>query len=163
MLKAALHWDGKLLKFFLSLVFGAALFSAGARADVMWRWSCKGLSFNASGTFATKDAPNAEGFYEIVTIKGEANGVSITGLQPPGTAIPMNAGYPVDNLIREAAPQLSMKGFAFSLANGAYANPFYGAHFSPPSFHAFLSDPATGKTSEPVVEFTASIVSSGKE
>ena len=28
------------------------------------------------------------GFYEITGIKGEANGVAIVGLQPPGTSIP---------------------------------------------------------------------------
>ena len=32
--------------------------------------------------------PNADGFYAITAIKGEANGVAITGLQPAGTSIP---------------------------------------------------------------------------
>ena len=86
---------------------------------------------------------------------GEANGVAITGLQKPGTSIPGNEGYPVDGLIRTEAPQLSLHGFGYALANGTYANPFYGDHFVPPGVYAFFSDPKSGKTSEPLVTFTA--------
>ena len=145
-----------------SLAFGAALLAGSAHADLLWRWSCTGSGFAASGTLTTRDKPDGRGFHEIIGITGEANGVSIIGLQRAGTAIPLNAGYPVDNLVREAAPQLSIYGFAFSLANGSYANPFYGAHFSPPNFYAFLSDPATGKANEPAVAFTAEVVGRGK-
>jgi hypothetical protein len=147
------------LKLALSLALGAALLSGTAHAELLWRWSCNGPGFEASGTLTTKDAPNADGFYEIIGMTGEADAVAITGLQPAGTSIPLNAGYPVDNLVRDAAPQLTIRGLAFSLANGRFANPFYGAHFSPPGFYAFLSDPASGRTSEPMVEFSASIVS----
>ena len=70
---------------------------------------------------------NPDGFYLITGITGEANGVPIRGLQPAGTSIPLNAGYPVDNLVRAAAPQLTIHGFAFALTNGTYANPFYGS------------------------------------
>ena len=103
----------------------------------------------ASGTFTTKDAPDADGFYEITAIKGEANGVAITGLQPPGTSIPGNDGYPVDNLVRTEAPQLSMHGFGYALADGTYANPFYGAHFAKPDTYAFFSDPANAARANP--------------
>ncbi len=72
-----------------------------------WKWSYQGEGVAASGTFTTSDARAGAGFYEITGIKGEANGVAIVGLQPPGTSIPGNDGYPVDNLIRAAAPQLS--------------------------------------------------------
>ena len=150
------------MKLALSLVLGAALLSGGAHADLLWRWSCKGAGFDASGTLTTKEAPNTDGFYEIIGIKGEADGVSITALQPAGTSIPLNAGYPVDNLVRKAAPQLSIHGLAFSFADGRFANPFYGGHFSTPGFYAFLSDPVSGRTSEPMVEFSASIVSGAK-
>ncbi len=146
------------MKLWLSFVLGAALLSESARADLLWRWSCKGSGFDASGALTSRDTPNRDGFYEIIGIAGEANGVSITGLQPAGTAIPLNAGYPIDNLVRADDVQLTIHGFAFSLADGSYANPFYGAHFSPPGFYAFLSDPPTGRTSEPSVAFTASIV-----
>ena len=87
------------------------------------------------------DTPNADGFYEITGIKGETNGVAITGLHQPGTSIPGNDGYPVDNLVKSEAPQLSLHGFGYALADGTYANPFYGAHFVPPGVFAFFSDP----------------------
>ena len=110
------------------------------------------------GAFTTKDRPNADGFYEITGITGEANGVAIAGLQPPQTSIPGNDGYPVDNLVRAEAPRLTLHGFGYALANGTYANPFYGAHFAKPDTYAFFSDPANHRTSEPAVAFTATIV-----
>jgi len=139
------------------LLIGAALVLGRAEA-LEWRWSYQGAGVSASGSFTTKDAPDANGFYEITVITGEANGVAITGLQPPGTSIPGNDGYPVDNLVRAAAPQLSKDGFGYALASGAYANPFYGAHFVPPGYYAFFSDPAKRKRREPAVVFKAAIV-----
>jgi hypothetical protein len=146
-----------LLKFAPVLVIVVALVASSAKASE-WRWSYQGQGVAASGVFTTKDAPNADGFYEITGIKGEANGVAITGLQPAGTSIPGNDGYPVDNLIRTDPPQLSLHGFAYSLADGTYANPFYGAHFAKPDTYAFFSDPANRRTSEPAVTFTATTV-----
>src|SRR5271156_6941919 len=146
-----------LLKFGLALVIAAVLVALPAEA-LGWRWSYQGEGIAASGSFTTTDTPNADGFYEITGIKGEANGVSITGLQPAGTSIPGNDGYPVDGLVRVEAPQLSLHGFGYALADGTYANPFYGDRFVPPGVYAFFSDPANRKTSEPLVKFTATIV-----
>ena len=143
------------MKFALSLLIAVAL--ALPAEALEWRWSYQGEGVSASGALTTKDKPNADGFYEITGIKGEANGVAITALQPPGTSIPGNDGYPVDNLVRTEAPQLSLHGFGYALADGTYANPFYGARFVPPSVYAFFSDPARRKTSEPAVTFTATI------
>jgi hypothetical protein len=120
-----------------------------------WRWSYQGEGVTASGSLTTKDTPDAGGFYAITGIKGEMNGVAITGLQPPGTSIPGNDGYPVDGLIKAKAPHLSLHGFGYALADGTYANPFYGDHFVPPAVYAFFSDPAHKKTSEPLVTFKA--------
>jgi hypothetical protein len=145
------------LKLALSLLIGTALAAQSVEA-LEWRWSYKGEGVAASGVFTTKDAPNADGFYEITGIKGEANGVAITGLQPAGTSIPGNDGYPVDDLVRVEGPQLSLHGFGYALADGSYANPFYGAHFAKPDYYAFFSDPPTRRTSEPPVVFTATIV-----
>jgi hypothetical protein len=150
-------WRGSCLKFALILLIGAALLSESAEA-LDWRWSYRGEGVAASGTFVTKDAPGADGFYEITAITGEANGVAISGLEPVGTAIPGNDGYPVDNLVRTQAPQLSKDGFGYAMADGTYANPFYGAHFAKPDTYAFFSDPATGKTSEPAVTFSAEML-----
>ena len=145
------------MKFAPVLVIVVALVASSAKASE-WRWSYQGQGVAASGVFTTKDAPNADGFYEIIAIKGKANGVAITGLQPAGTSIPGNDGYPVDGLIKTEAPQLSLHGFGYTLADGTYANPFYGARFAPPGVYAFFSDPANRKTSEPLVKFTATIV-----
>ena len=146
-----------LLRLGLALVIAAALVALPAEA-LEWRWSYQGEGVAASGSFTTTDTPNADGFYEITKIKGEANGIAITGLQPAGTSIPGNDGYPVDGLVRTEVPQLSLHGFAYSLADGTYANPFYGDHFVPPGVYAFFSDPANRKRSEPLVKFTATIV-----
>ena len=144
------------MKLALSLVIAAAFV---ARAEALeWRWSYQGEGVAASGAFTTKDMPNADGFYEITAIKGEADGVAITGLQPGGTSIPGNEGYPVDNFVRTDAPQLTLHGFGYALADGTYVNPFYGDHFVPPGVYAFFSDPKNHKTSEPSVKFTATIV-----
>ena len=145
------------LKLAFSLITFAALVALPAEA-LEWRWSYQGEGVTASGSFTTKDAPNADGSYEITGIKGEMDGVAITGLQPPGTSIPGNDGYPVDGLVRTEAPQLSLHGFGYALADGTYANPFYGDHFVPPGVYAFFSDPPNRRTSEPLVKFTATIV-----
>ena len=148
---------GICLKLALLLVSLAALVALPAEA-LEWRWSYKGEGVTASGSFTTSDTHNADGFYKITGIKGEMNGVAITGLQPAGTSIPGNDGYPVDSLVRTEAPQLSLHGFAYSLADGTYANPFYGGRFVPPGVYAFFSDPKNRKTTEPLVKFTATIV-----
>ena len=136
------------------LAVGAALFAGQAQA-LEWRWSYEGTGVTASGELTTTDAPDADGFYTITRITGEANGVAITGLQPAGTAIPGNAGYPVDNRVSGRPPYLSNDGFGFALADGTFANPFYAAHFAEPGAYVFASDPKTGKTSEPKVKFEA--------
>ena len=59
-----------------------------AEAFLLWNWSYSGNGVSASGTFTTNDAPDEAGFYRIVAITGADNGVTITGLQPKGTAIP---------------------------------------------------------------------------
>lgn len=145
------------MKLALLLAIAGALVALPAEA-LEWKWSYQGEGVAASGAFTTSDKPNADGLYEITAISGEANGVAITGLQAPGTSIPGNDGYPVDNLVRIEAPQLSLHGFGYALANKTYANPFYGAHFATPDYYAFFSDPANQKTSEPAVRFTATIV-----
>ena len=139
------------------LVAAVTLHALPAEA-LEWRWSYSGEGVKASGAFTTTDKPDADGFYEITSIRGEMNGVAITGLQKSGTSIPGNDSYPVDDLVRTETPQLSLHGFGYALADGTYANPFDGARFVPPSVYAFFSDPARRKTSEPAVKFTATIV-----
>jgi hypothetical protein len=147
-----------LVRLIFLLAISLALLASGAQASTRWKWSYQGEGVAASGAFTTKDAPNADGFFEITGVTGEANGVAIVGLQARGTSIPGNDGYPVDNLVRTEAPRLTIHGFGYALADGTYANPFYGAHFARPDYYAFFSDPANRRTSEPAVAFSATIV-----
>src|SRR5207244_6714093 len=84
-----------------------------ARALLVWNWSYDGAGVSASGTFTTNNAPDGAGFYQIVGVTGTNNGVTITGLQPTGTAIPGNEPYSVDNLVSAAEPHLTTHGFGF--------------------------------------------------
>lgn len=153
------HNDQRGIRLKLALLFfGLAALAALPAEALEWRWSYQGEGVTASGSFTTTDTSNADGFYAITAIKGEANGVAITGLQPAGTSIPGNDGYPVDGLVGAKAPHLSLHGFGYALADGTYANPFYGDHFVPPGVYAFFSDPKNRKTSEPLVKFSATIV-----
>jgi hypothetical protein len=125
-------------------------------AFLLWNWSYSGNGVSASGTFTTNDAPDGAGFYQIVGIAGAEKGVTITGLQPTGTAIPGNEPYVVDNLVSAAEPHLTTHGFGFSLANGNYDNPFYKGS----SCYEYLSMPpyANGAGPEAPVSFSAVIV-----
>ena len=88
-----------------------------------------------SGGLTTEDAADPDGFYEITGIAGEVNGVAITGLQPPDRD-PRQRGLSRRQPRQSEAPQLSMHGFGYALADGTYANPFYGDHFVPPGVYS---------------------------
>jgi hypothetical protein len=142
----------------LLLIAAATLFMSGqpAKAMLLWNWSYSGTGVSASGTFTTNDTPDGTGFYQIVGITGAENGVTITGLQPTGTAIPGNEPYAVDNLVSGAEPRLTVHGFGFSLANGDYSNPFYNGS----NYFEYLSVPpyVQGAGPERPVTFSAAIV-----
>ena len=110
----------------------------------------------AAGTFTTSDAPDDRGFYRIAGITGTRNGAAITGLQPTGTAIPGNQPFAVDNVVSATGGQLTIHGFGYALANGAFANPFQnGAEYL-----EYLSVPPhpNGAGTELAVRFEAMIV-----
>jgi hypothetical protein len=115
----------RIVRLLLIMATSLLILERPAQALLVWNWSYSGTGVSASGTFTTEITPNADGFYRIVGITGSDNGVAITGLQPARTAIPGNEPYAVDNLVSATAPQLTVHGFGFSLANGDYANPFY--------------------------------------
>ena len=122
--------------------------------SLLWQWSIAGAGVNASGTFTTDDTPDAQGFYRIATISGTANGGTITALHPTGTAIPGNAGYPVDNLVSMHGAQLTTHGFGFAVSNGEYHNPFRTS-----GYLDYISTPAhaDGAGKEPTIRFTATV------
>jgi hypothetical protein len=86
--------------------------------------------------------------------------VTITGLQPTGTAILGNEPYAVDNLVSAAEPRLTTHGFGFSLANGDYANPFYNGS----TYYEYLSVPAYVKGAGPErpISFSAALCAGAK-
>ncbi len=111
-----------------------------ARANSIWTWNYSGDGIAASGTFLTADTANGSGYYEVLSIQGNRNGDVITGLVPAGAAIPGNEPYGVDNLVREGGPaQITVQGFGYSLASGAYANPYFADFLSPPTYSEVLT------------------------
>jgi hypothetical protein len=133
-----------------------------ALGSMLWDWTFTGATVVASGTFTTVDTPNVSGFYLITAISGTRNGETITGLQPAGTAIPGNAPYVVDNLVRIGPDQLTSEGFGFSTAQGNYSNPFYAGFLSPPTYLEVFSTPSAAPgmmVTELPIAFTAVPVS----
>lgn len=133
---------------------------APAAAKTTWCWSFAGSGVSARGSLLTDDNADAGGFYRIVGVTGRVGPASVTALQPTGTAVPGNAGYPVDNLIRQTAPQVTKSGFGFSTSDGSYHNPFHLEQY-----RDYISRPpyADGKGAEPTVEFKAVAVASGAD
>jgi hypothetical protein len=131
-----------------------------ASARLLWCWSFAGSGVSAAGTIATSNDVDGDGFYRIISIAGTANSATITALQPTGTAIPGNAGFPVDNLIRPTAPQLTKHGFGFAASDGTYHNPFllkqYLDYMSRPPY-------ADGKGAEPTIQFKAMTAASAAD
>ncbi len=144
-----------------ALILGAAL-CAPARATLLWNWSYEGDGVSAAGTITTADAPDAAGFYQIAEISGQRNGVAITRLQLAGTSTPGNPGYPVDDLIRVAGPQLTKAGFGFALADGSYGNAFFLDSESPPHYVEAQSAIAPPAFKEVTIRFSASIAPAPK-
>ncbi len=141
------------MKLVLPIALMASLAAGGAEASTKWTWTCTGPDFEAKGEFVTVDTPDADGFYAITAVTGEANGAAITKLQPAGSAIPGNEGWPVDDRVRATEPQLSHSGFGFAVADGSHVNPFYGKRFKPPGFLAVIT--TRDKWREPRVAFKA--------
>lgn len=142
------------------------LTTATAVASTLWQWEYSGSGTTASGTFTTVESPNGNGGYLITGITGMRNGITITGLQAPGTSIPGNEPYTVDNLVfLGPGPQMTSGGFGFSTSDGNYANPFYADFLPTPGYLEFFSTPPfTGGMSGPgnselPVQFSATPVS----
>jgi len=126
--------------------------SMPAFAQQLWCWSFTGAGVSGAGTLVTGNSVDAEGFHPITAITGTANSATIAALQPTGTSIPGNTGYPVDNLIRASAPHLTKHGIGFVTSDGTYHNPFHLEQY-----RDYISRPpyADGKGVEPTVQFKA--------
>lgn len=143
-----------------------AMFAAvPATASTLWNWSYSGSGIDASGTFTTLESPDANGGYLITAITGTRNGEAITALQPPGTSIPGNEPFLVDDLVFQGpGPQLTSGGFGFATSAGNFSNPFYASFLPTPGYLEFFSKPPFtpgtpgSEDSELPVKFTAIIV-----
>jgi hypothetical protein len=139
-------------KIMISMIGALIVCSTPAVAAQFWCWNLEGEGVSAAGSFVTESSADAEGFYSIIAITGTVNSAAITALQPTDTSIPGNTGYPVDNLIRLTAPQLTKHGLGFAASDGAYHNPF---HLD--EYRDYVSRPpyADGKGTEPTIQFKA--------
>jgi hypothetical protein len=136
-------------------VIGIVLALCSSAQAKLWTWSYSGAGVSASGEFTTTDTSYA-GDYTVTGVTGQRNGVVITGLLPTGTAIPLNDGYPVDNLLslsNPPNPQLTVNGFGFSLADGTYSNPYYFV-----TYQEVYTKPVSGLFSETQISFSATPV-----
>lgn len=137
--------------------FAAVMLTFPANSATVWNWDYSGTGITASGTFTTVDSPDANGGYLILGISGTRDGDTITGLQAPGTSIPGNEPYVVDDLVfLGPGPQLTSGGFGFSSAGGSFSNPFYAGFLPTPGYLDFFSTPPT--FSETAVVFAATPV-----
>jgi hypothetical protein len=106
----------------------------------------------AFGELTTTASPDANGFFTILSIRGERNNVAIISLVPTGSTTPGNCEdvttcYEVDNLLRlsgDGLAQLTGSGFGMGLADGTYANYFFADFLIPPAYAEFYSVPPFG-------------------
>jgi len=146
-------------KFVLAVFAAMTLPMAPACASIVWKWDFSGSGITARGTFTTLERPDAKGGYLIEGITGIRNGTAITGLQTPGTSIPGNEPYTVDDLVfLGPGPQLTSHGFGFSTSDGNYSNPFYAGFLPKPGYLEFFSTPPSGHSELPI-RFSATPVS----
>ena len=137
----------------LCSMFGMAEHAEAA----VWAWSYSGEGFAASGTVTASDTPDAGGFVPITAISGNRNGVLIVGLQPTGTAIPGNDGFPVDNLVTAARPHLTSKGIGYQLGDGTFVNAFFADFLTPKTYLEFFSNPVMGTHTELPITFNTEV------
>lgn len=143
----------------VALIFAAV---SPAKATRLWNWHYGGAGVSASGKLTTDDPPNKSGCYRITAVTGSRNGVAIISLQPAGTAIPGNEPYAVDNLVCTSEPQLTGEGFGFGLADGTFANAFFGGSHTPQAYMEFFSSPA-GKSGDGARQSESPVVFGAEE
>jgi hypothetical protein len=148
-----MHSSGFISKSKIAVVSVLSLAATGmtAGASTIWTWDYSGSAIAASGTFITVSTPDASGGYLITGITGTRNGQLINGLQAPGTSIPGNEPFTVDNLLFPGpGPQLTSHGVGFSISDGTYSNPFYADFLPTLEYLEFFSIPGIGHTELPV-------------
>lgn len=126
-------------------------------AEKLWNWRYTGSKISASGTFATAETADEQGYYQILSIAGHRNGERITGLHPTGKSIPGDEAFTLDNLVRIGPDgQVTPHGFGYATASGNYINTFYASFLAPPVYMEVFVTPAS--YNEAPVKFTATPV-----
>jgi hypothetical protein len=109
----------------------------------------------------SSDTADSNGFYKILAISGQRNGVAIVGLMSMGTSPPpydQNNKFPTDNLLRppvSGESQLARFGFGYRLQTGEFVTVFFAPWWRPPNVLEFYSKLPT--INEGPVEFKATI------
>jgi len=116
-----------------------------------WRWRYEtpknfaGAKIKARGTLITDTDPDADGYFNAMSIKGKRNGGRITGLYPAGTSIPGNTPYAGDNLIdfekTTTNPRLTKNGLQFLIEDGSYSYVFFADFLESPRHLEYHSLP----------------------
>ena len=159
----------------IALASSAMLSAPSAAVTWDWRYSYDGKAEQpdwsgetlfpgkilASGTLTTSDRVDNNGFYKILSISGQRNGVAIAGLMPTGTSPPpydRENKFPTDSLIRPPLSgeyQLARFGFGYRLQTGEYVTVFFSPWWRPPGVLEFYSNAPV--IHEGPVEFKATI------
>jgi hypothetical protein len=118
----------------LAITCGLFFGTMQSASALTWNWNYSGTGIAANGIFTTNDTPDDLGFYQISGITGTRNGETITGLEAPGTPVPGNEPFNVDNLISLDTHQLSTNGFGYSTSGGSYSSPFFADFLATPGY-----------------------------
>jgi hypothetical protein len=93
--------------FALALIVSAA--APSAKADTMFTFNYSGSGLNETSIVTTTSALNGSGAYTVLSVVGQINGVSFTGLSSYASA---------DQFLYPSAPYIDFAGVSFAGANG---------------------------------------------
>jgi len=139
-----------IVKILNGLTVALMMYSPPVSAQQLWCWRFEGEGVLAAGSLVTANTMDAGDFWSITAITGFANSAAVIALQPAGTSVPGNSGFPVDNLIRATPPHSDDAWVWVVASDGAYHNPFHMDQY-----RDYISRPpyADGKGAEPTIQF----------
>ncbi len=128
--------------------------SAFAEDALLWDWHYEGNGVSAFGTLMTSAQPVQGAYYRILNITGTRNAKRIKQLTPNDEAIPLNTGYPVDNLIGLDG-SLTGSGFGFETADRQYVNAYAKQTSKGMTVFEVFTEPANSVFNEQPIRFSA--------
>ncbi len=135
----------------LSLLLCASAF---AEDNLTWDWRYEGNGVSAFGTLMTSAQPVQGAYYRILSVSGTRNAKRIKQLTADGEAIPLNTGYPVDNLIALDG-SLTGSGFGFETADRQYVNAYAKQTSNGMTVFEVFTEPASSLFNEQSIRFSA--------